>query len=481
MQSLFKMKFLPGVFLFLFLSGIFFFKITTSYRMPASYNYDSDFGRDLLMMYRINQGKHILIGPQLSFAGVHLGSYPFYLFAPFLRMGNYAYQSVVMANALFFTIGFILLVFYLSQKLGIGYSVLSVLWLSTTPYIILAARSPGNAFSYLIFLVWYFIALYSIQRFSYMRNILLGIFGGIIVHFHPISFFAVMFSFLGKIGTVKKFLMKEKIISFLLFFLSFFLTFIPVILFEIRHNFVIIKTAFDVNRYSEFFGGKNTFGIISLNTILSFNQASRQWLPISIIGLFFILLIVLRYSNRTKEAKLWFFISLITALSLLLFGKWAPHYFFPTLALAQIAAVFLIAKVRYNLVLMAFFILVNIAFFPKMFYENARNLNDVEKRFTQMLKESNLPKQNINVVLINDTHLSIVGYEYRFLLEKNGYSVQDEFSYKNSRYLLLVSEKGEIEWEKKTSWELSEFGNKQLKEKYIIDNTVFYLFEKHKI
>ena len=212
MQSLFKMKFLPGVFLFLFLSGIFFFKITTSYRMPASYNYDSDFGRDLLMMYRINQGKHILIGPQLSFAGVHLGSYPFYLFAPFLRMGNYAYQSVVMANALFFTIGFILLFFYLSQKLGIGYSMLSVLWLSTTPYIILAARSPGNAFSYLIFLVWYFIALYSIQRFSYMRSILLGIFGGVIVHFHPISFFAVMLSFLGKVGTLKKVHMKEKII-----------------------------------------------------------------------------------------------------------------------------------------------------------------------------------------------------------------------------------------------------------------------------
>lgn len=472
------MKFLLTTLFFLFLCGIFFFRITTSYRMPPSYNYDSDFGRDLLFMYRINHGKQILIGPQLSFAGLHLGPYPFYLFAPFLEIGNNNYESVLSANALFFLLGFISVFFFIGRKLGSKYTLLSLLWVSTTPYIILAARAPGNAFSYLIFMLWYLTILFSREKISYLESIIMGIFAGFIVNFHPISLIAVVLPFLAKTAARKELRIKKKFLSSILFFLSFALTFIPVFVFEVRHKFIIFQTVFDKSRYSEFFSENNHFGTISLSSIWAFHQTSRAWLPISIIGLFFILVVILRFSSPTKEVKLWFFVSFITALSLLLFGKWAPHYFFPVLALCQMTAIIIIKKFRYGLALMVFFILVNIVFFPKVFYTNARNLNDVESRFTQMLKMGNLPRQDINVVLINDTHLSAVGYEYRFLLEQNGFQVKDEFSYNNSLFLLLVSEKGEIDWAKKTSWELSEFGDKQLKEKYIIGNTVFYLFEK---
>lgn len=470
MRLLSEMKFFLGTFLLLFLFALFFFNITTAYRMPVSYNYDSDFGRDLLMMHRITQGKHILIGPQLSFAGLHLGPYPFYLFAPFLRIGNDAYQWVVAANAFLFLSGFILLFFFWNRELGIEYSALSLLWLVTTPYIILAARSAGNAFSYLIFLVWYLVILYSVQKFSSIIIILLGVLGGIIVHFHPISFFVTSFSFLGKITTVKNIHLKEKVIASFLFCLSFLSTFLPVILFEVRHNFVITKTAFDIHRYGEFFEKRNF-------SLFSFNQSSQEWLPVGILGLIFFMCILLR-NKKTKDIYIWFSISLLILLSLFLLGKWAPHYFFPSLLLMQLVTIFFVAKTRYRLFFLAILVAINIFFFPGKFYKKARNLRDVEKTFSHMLNEGNIPKENMNVLLINDTYLSIVGYEYRFLLEKNGYSVDDEFSYRNSRYILLISEKGEIDWEKKTSWELSEFGNKQLKEKYVIDNTVFYLFEK---
>lgn len=471
------MKFSLSLLFLLFLSGIFFFRITTSYRMPPSYNYDSDFGRDLLLMQRINHGKQILIGPQLSFAGLHLGSYPFYLFAPFLRVGN-TYKSVLVANALIFILGLFSLFFYLSKKLGIKYSLLSLLWLSTTPYIILAARSPGNAFSYLIFLMWYLAVVMFWGKFTFTKSIILGGLAGFIVNFHPVGFIAVVIPFLAKTVVDKRFSKKEKFYSSLIFFFSLILTFIPVIVFEIRHKFVISQTIFETNRYSEFFGKNNSMGIFSLNSLLSFNQASSEWLPISIIGLCLILIIVMRYSAQIKEVSFWLFVSLLSVFSLILFGKWAPHYFFPIIALCQMSAIIIIKKFRYNIVLMVLFILINIIYYPQVFYSNARNLEDTENRFVRMLKSANLPKQDLNVVLLNDTHLSIVGYEYRYLLEKNGYQILDEFSYKNSRFLLLISEKNEINWKDETSWELSQFGNKKLMEKHKIGNTVFYIFEK---
>lgn len=472
------MKLLLSIFFFLFLFGIFFYKISTAYRMPTSYNYDSDFGRDLLLIQRINHGKQILIGPQLSFAGLHLGPYPFYLFAPFLKINN-DYRSVLFANASFFILGFISLFFYLSKKLGIKYSLLSLLWLSTTPYIILAARSPGNAFSYLIFLLWYLAIVIYWEKISLFKSIILGSLAGFIINFHPISIISVVIPFLAKILVRNGISVKKNFSSVLIFFFSLFFTFIPVMVFEMRHKFIILQTVFDTSRYSEFFGKNNSFGWTFFNTFWTFDQASKEWMPVGFIGLFFILIVVLRYGRHTKAVRLWFLVSSISVLALFLFGKWAPHYFFPIIALCQMTAIIIVRKFRYNRVLMVCLVLVNIVFFPRAFYANTRNLNAIENKFTQMLKKTNLPKQDLNVALINDTHLSAVGYEYRYLLEKNGYSTLDEFSYKNSHFLLLVSEKGDIEWEKETSWELSQFGSKRLGEIYKIGKTVFYLFEKN--
>ena len=84
----------------------------------------------------------------------------------------------------------------------------------------------------------------------------------------------------------------------------------------------------------------------------------------------------------------------------------------------------------------------------------------------------------MNVILLNQTHLSKVGYEYRFLLKKNKYDIDDEYSYVKSKRLLLVSEMGDIDWEKETSWEFEQFGDKTLINTYKITPFTYYLFKK---
>ena len=123
-------------------------------------------------------------------------------------------------------------------------------------------------------------------------------------------------------------------------------------------------------------------------------------------------------------------------------------------------------------------ILVNLIFFPTHLYKPARNLKSIENNFFALLKEKSLPKNSLNVILLNQTHLSKVGYEYRFLLKKNKYDIDDEYSYVKSKHLLLVSEMGDIDWEKETSWEFEQFGDKTLINTYKITPFTYYLFKK---
>ena len=132
-------KYLYLVLITLISSVFFLLRIESSFRMPPSYNNDSDFGRDLLRMYEILHGKLTLIGPQLSFAGLHMAPYSFYIFAPFLLLANYDHRILFYVNGFVFLLGFIALFIFLKKKWGKNFAFLSVLWLLTTPYLILSA------------------------------------------------------------------------------------------------------------------------------------------------------------------------------------------------------------------------------------------------------------------------------------------------------------------------------------------------------
>lgn len=78
-----------------------FILIIFLYRVVFSYNYDSDFGRDLMWMYDILHGKITLLGPKLSFGGYYVGPYYYYIFAPFLFLSGYSPNLVIIANSFF--------------------------------------------------------------------------------------------------------------------------------------------------------------------------------------------------------------------------------------------------------------------------------------------------------------------------------------------------------------------------------------------
>ncbi len=473
-KNIIKDRFLISLVVIMFF--IFFYNLFYSFRMEPNYNYDSDFGRDLLRMYEILNGKPTLIGPQLSVAGLHMAPYSYYIFAPFLFMGGYDHRFVLVANALFFIGGFVFLYIFLQKNWGKLYTFLSLIWIITTPYIILSARSEGNAFSYLfLLLILYFLVLL-IKKISTIKHFIFALFEGIVINFHPINSILIVWIHITKIiKTKEKTITKFK--NLFVVVIGIVITFIPIFLFDLRHNFIISKYLFDAIKYNKFFGNNKLQ--FSFDLLFNLNLYTSSLIFITLIGI--LILVIFAFSRNFKKNKylsVYLWIAVLNVLFLFFLREGAVHYFFPIILFLQVLYLLINFSDKYRYVFLSLLILVNLIFFPTHLYKPARNLKSIENNFFALLKEKSLPKNSLNVILLNQTHLSKVGYEYRFLLKKNKYDIDDEYSYVKSKRLLLVSEMGDIDWEKETSWEFEQFGDKTLINTYKITPFTYYLFKK---
>jgi hypothetical protein len=441
--------------------------------MPPEYNYDSDFGRDLWMTEKIAQGKFTLIGPQFSFSGLRLAPYHFYVFAPVLYVFD-SYKAVVYANGLLFIAALVLTFIIIRQNYGSLYSFLAVVWITTSSYYLLAARSPGNAFTYLAFYLVYLAYIFTARRIGVLATTVLGLVAGVMVNYHPVNALVVVAPFLVKEIFVKDKFLKYKIVSIFNFLFSFALTFLPVVLFDFKHGFVLSRSFFGPKQ-ADFITGAYIKSIGTISHMIELNNISFTWIPVTGLGLFAII-ILCHFETRKKELKGWFVTVVTIVLLFLVFGRTIAHYFFPTIMFLQLMVVFFVKEIYRSKLVMVALVALNLIFFPLRFYASARNLDQVEKDFNTAAKKIDMPLSGINTLLVNETHLSAPGYEYRYLLTKNGYQVDDEYSYNSSKYLLLVSEKGETDWQNTKNWEMEQFGNKRLMGKTKVNGTVYYLF-----
>ena len=474
-----KVKWLfPEILVFLLLFSLF------SFRLPSSYHFDSDFGRDLMWMYDIAHGKITLLGPKLSFGGYHLGPYYYYLFVPFFVLSKFFPWGVLLGNAFIFAF-LTTVVFYLFRSnWGFHKAFLSILILSLTPFYLYSARSPGNAFSYLPFLLL-FISLLSFYPHIIKKkafSAILGFLFGFILNFHPVSFLYLLpFCFLHFI-----FYRKYWKQTFLFFVFGVVESFTPLILFELKHNFIMFKNTFVYKSYKVFTQGSSPASITkpSKNPIINLsviNKLSKGQIWPQVLILFLLNLFLFKFAQKSKITKLAFYSFSFTLglFSILLRFQVASHYLFPLYLSAVFSTMILLAdvKTKYSLPFLyvwAFLVLMN---FPKHLYLPARRNFNTLWQDTKIL-EGKLPAKNFNIVVIRETPLAILGYEYRYILRLLGYKSDGEFSYNRSKYLLVVSEKGEINVEDYKSWELDQFGKKILIKKIKAPGRIFYLFKK---
>ena len=470
--------------------------LTYLYKIIPSYNYDSDFGRDLNDILQITRGKISLIGPKLSFGGIHAGPYYYYLFAPILKIFSLKPEAMIIFNAVIFLI--ILAISFrtiLKSKLKNKYSwLLGITWVFISPFMIFSGRGPGNAFSYLSLLfVLMIIFPYILNKNKLILGLIYGFFVGVIINFHLINL--LFFVPLVLVTFIFYFFKKDWKKIFLTFSMciGILISFGPLLLFEVRHDFVQLKNTFIDKSYIMFVDNKNLVDPLptSSNRFLNFWLLQKHfttWSQISFLVLFVltIILLIIKWKKINNPTKIYIISSLSSFIFLVFIAKSqvAIHYFFPFILAIQVSLIFLISNFSPKISSKIFILFLIISFlkFPKGFYQPANRSIENYRNFTNKLTSSNLFKNidsQINVFCARETPVAILGWEYRYFMELNGYQVLAPTLFNQANQLLIIKEaKNSDDITSLKSWELDQFGSKKLIDYAEIDGRHVFLFNK---
>src|SRR3989338_2017392 len=470
-------KFATFILLFLIVSA------GLSYKLTSSFNFHPDFARDIYDMLAIIQGNPTLIGPKLSLGGIYSGPYYYYFFVPIFYLSNLNIDSLLMFNTLLFV--FALMFFYKSalKKHPILPSLLGTLTIGLIPVYVLYSRSPWNGATYLPFLLVFLTLLYfDTFENKKIKLFLLGLLGGAIVTVHLVSMPVVILATLYLLYFMKK---KVNIFYFLI---GGILAFAPLVLFELKHDFIMFKNTFITKSYMTFIENKNIPGAVSgkknilENALFIFNQLSSQ-LGVSLllyIGAFTV------FWKRGKKKEHFLIISsllLFLFLTFFLRFQFGAHYLLPISVFLVFTLVLTILNTKYSWLLIVILLLQAYSF-PRGIYSDAtRKAEKYEKAVNYTIEKKIIQKgDSFNVIEVSRDFGAYVptGHEYRFFLRRNNYIPKTEFEYNISDILLIFSDEPTFNLAKLDNWEVNQFGRSYFKnaKKYKVDQTTIYKISK---
>lgn len=266
--------------------------------------FDWDQERDALVAYdMIVNHKPTLIGPRVvGPEGFFLGPYFSYLIVPFYLIANLNPQISILL--FLFTVSLVTFFgMYVILKKIFDKTVAFIflfLW-SINPLLITYETTSWNPILISIGIVWLFYILYKIYQKNETKDwIFLGLNLGLFFHFHFqyifVIIFAALFILLSKIKLKWKNIIYSKLV--------FLATFLPLLLFDLRHNFLNSKMFIKF-----FFGnrvGGNAIGNSWIEVVTNFNQSivginSVVVSYIFYVAIFVILIYLIRISKKFEN------------------------------------------------------------------------------------------------------------------------------------------------------------------------------------
>lgn len=451
--------------IFIFITILFSFFLY-SYRLIPSYFFDSDFARDLSEIFDIAQGKFKLIGPNSSFGGLQTGPYYYYIFVPVFLLTGLNINSVLLMNALLYSLA----IGYFFYKAAIKYKLLKAALatasLTLFPLFIFAARNPGNAFTYLPFLL-FFLTYLAFNEYE-KRPILffLGFLAGLIMNFHYSSITILIFLSLFILLTL------NKKINFAYFLLGFALAFLPLILFEIRHGFIMLNTTFLTKSPQAFLENRQLAGAAggNKNLVVNFFFISQEVKKYLILNpLLYFILTALLFLKQSFHKKL-LFLSLAALASFLflviaLRYQYAFFYTFPVTLLLFFTFVVLLLESRYFFLLLILSI-ISVSQFPSSLYgKSTRPAKKFKNAVEYSIRNSLVSKSDkFNIISVRpNVAIAPHGQEYRLFFKMKGYQPDSIFEYNKSEILLVFSEDPGFNLKSLNSWEINQFGKAFIK------------------
>src|SRR3990167_6984065 len=206
------------------------------YRFREFVMFLCDQGRDAIIIKRIVTLQHFpAIGPPSSIGQVYLGPFYYYLVAPFLLLFNFNPVGLAFGVALLSLIGSIVAYFLIKKELNTSTALIFLLLLFFSAINVQFSRFSWNPNLLPIFS---FFTLYFFYKLLLKKNKLFSIaFGAFLsfsiqLHHLALLFIPVIFFF----GIY--YLRKVKLSNYLIAILSFLFFSLPLIIFDLRHNFL---------------------------------------------------------------------------------------------------------------------------------------------------------------------------------------------------------------------------------------------------
>lgn len=280
--------------------------------------------------------------------------------------------------------------------------------------------------------------------------------------------------------------MKKKV-NILFFILGVIFAFSPLILFEIKHNFIMLKNTFVTGSYKSFIENTNLTNEIKNNrnfieniTYIYKNLSSQLGTNILFFISFFLILIP---KLKEKRDKVFIMASFLMILIFILFlnFQFVSYYLLPVSILIIFTTSIVLLNTNHKWIL-SFFLFLVIFSFPKGIYNKGIRKPEQYENVVNFVIDRKIIKDSdsFNIIEIAKDYNYPIGYGYRFFFRKNNFIPKSAFKYNNSDVLLIFSEISNFNIAKMDSWEIDQFGKKFLKKsgQYKFDNLILYKISK---
>ncbi len=351
--------------------------------------------RDAFVVSEILKGKLTLIGPRVvGPSGFFLPPYFFYILSPFYFLG----RGNPQVSLYLFLFSYWILFFVVAYKsflksIGRNESLLFVLVWSTLPLAVVVDRIAWNPiFIPLVFIVLLFFhyRYYSTGSVFWFFVLSISYFLGVSFHIQGLFYFPfILNAFL--FGGNKVFLKK-----FFLFIFSAFLVFLPIILFDLRHNFLNFSLIFGFGQNSLVRGGLSDVwsNFVSSFVSLRIGKLSAFVFYLFFLFLNFLLLIRVRLAYKKELLYSLFLILLSFPIVFYFYGFRPSEYYFnfliPVFVLIFSLAPFVIrprfARLFLSLVLVVFILWSTLSNLKSVAYYDGESLY-FKKRVVGFIKD----------------------------------------------------------------------------------------------
>lgn len=436
-------------------------------------------------MSKIAQGQFTLLGPKLSFGGTYAAPYYYYFFTPSLLLSGLNVFSIVYTNAFLFALGLGVMLFLAKPHYGLKKSLLLTLAVGLLPMYIFGSHYPGNGLSYIPLLLIFLLLLYLRNYQSKRQLFLLGLVSGILTTTHPTNLLVII-----PLLLIITFQLKKKI-NLIYFLPGILIPFTPLVVFELKHNFLMIRDTLFNNSYQAFLdnniipnapkGKENVFE----NSLFLASKMDSLILLSPFIYLLIQFVPTLKAGRIKLTKELLFPISGVISFILLSIVdrfKFEVHFLYPVALFVFLATILLLARTKFW-PLLVILILFEVYQFPTYLYKpSTRSPQKIEAAVNFVIDHKLVSKDvSFNIIQATDQQALVpIGHEYRFFFRKRGFIPDSEYQYNQSKELLIFSETPNLDIKYFNNWATDQFGKRVVKaiQTYKEDSVIIYKLDK---